>query len=126
MRVHKRHVVADEQRAAAFGNVLASFDAYAIDRMCCHPQHEAQQRIRQQIDRVRGGDKRQDRAVEKNTGRRLMENIRENVVRAGCEPDADERHQIRRGDHAALLLRARPVLDQRAQGNGKYSAEKSE
>ena len=57
--------------------------------------------------------------IEENASGCLVENSCEKVVRARRKPDADERQQIRGGDYAAFLLRARPMLDQRAQGNGK-------
>ncbi len=118
---------ADEQRAAGFRNVFAAFDANAINGMRRHPQHEAHQRIRQQADRVTGGNKRQNRAIEENSGGRLMKHNRESVIRARGEEDSDEGDQIRRRDHAALLLRPRPVLNQSVERHARSNpAEKSE
>ena len=78
-RIHERHVIADEQRAARFGNVLAPFDANAIDRVRRSPEHEPHQRIRQQVDGIGGGDEGQNRAVEENSCAQFDEEIRENT-----------------------------------------------
>ena len=58
--------LADEQRAAGFGDVFAAFDADAIDRVRRNPEHQAHQRIGQQDRRVRGGAQREHRADQEN------------------------------------------------------------
>ena len=44
-RVHERHVIAHEQRAAFLGNVVASLDPQPIDRMRERPHKQPQQRV---------------------------------------------------------------------------------
>ena len=51
-RIHERHVIRNKKRAARLRNVFASFHANAIDRVRRRPEHEPQQRIRQQVDGI--------------------------------------------------------------------------
>ena len=81
-RVHERHVIGNEERAAGFGDVVAAFDANAVDGVGDHEEDEAEERIGQQVNGIGGGDKRQDGAVEKNAGGGLMQDRREEEVRA--------------------------------------------
>ncbi len=105
-------MIRNEQRAAGFGNVVAPVDADAVHGMRHEPQDEPQERIGQQIDCVNRRDQREHGAIEENSRRRLMQDAREKIVRAGGEKNSHKGQQIRGGDHAALLLRPRPVLDQ--------------
>src|SRR5580658_1810658 len=44
-RVNERHVIGDEQGAAGFGDVVAAFDADAIDGMGDHEEDQAEEGI---------------------------------------------------------------------------------
>ena len=57
---------------------------------------------------------------------RLVKNTREQIVGARRHSDANERKQIGRGNHAALLLGLWAMLDQRAERHRKQSAEETE
>ena len=64
--IHERHVIRNKKRATSFRNIFAPLHTDAIDRVRRGPQHKPHQRIGQQVDRVRGGDQRKDRAIEEN------------------------------------------------------------
>jgi hypothetical protein len=49
-----------------------------------------QQGIAQQKNRDGGGDQRENGAVEENSGGRLVETIRKEIVGSGCKEHADE------------------------------------
>ena len=125
-RVHERHVIGNEESAAGFGDVVAAFDADAVDGVGDHEEDQAQEGIGQQINRIGGGDEREDGAVEKNAGGSLVQDRGEEKVRASGQKNAYEREQVRRRDHAALFCGAGAMLDQRIERDGEEAAEETE
>ena len=101
-RVHERHVIGHEKRAAGFGDVVAALDADAIDRMRRQPEHEAHQRIRQQDDDVDRGAQREDRRDQENARGIRVPEVDHGVLHDGLQRDSHERKQVRRRDYARL------------------------
>ena len=124
--VHERHVIRDEERTTALGDVVAAFDVNAIDGMREHPQEQAQQGIGHQEN---GGERRRQRhpcAGEENARGGEMKGGGEQVVSAGCGENTDKRKQVGGGDHAAFAGGIGAVLNQSVDGDGEEASEKAE
>ena len=124
--VHKRHVIADKERAAAFGDVIASLDLDAVKRMRQEPKQETQQRIGQQVENVEGRNKRQSRGNQEDLLRVGMAQPDHGVLRYRLQSDADERKKVCGRDDAALAVRSRTVLDQGVRGDRKEAGEETQ
>ena len=74
-------MIGNEESAAGFGDVVAAFDANAVDGVGDHEEDQTEEGIWQEVNGIGGGDKRQDGAVRKRRGG-LMQDRREEKVRA--------------------------------------------
>jgi len=73
-------VIANEQRAAALGYIVAAQDFDSIDRMRYDPQNESQQRIRQQPRRINSANEGGHAAEQKNLQRIEMQYLRQQIM----------------------------------------------
>src|SRR5271170_5465427 len=91
-----------------------------------HEKHQAEKGIGQQVNRIRGGEQRENGAVEENSSRSLVQYGREKEIPAGGQEHAYERQKIGGRDHAAFFFGARAMLDQRVERHGEKAAEEAE
>ena len=113
--------------APPFSGMLSRpHDADAVNRTRQHPQHQPQQRVGQQPDRVNRRGERQHRADQENIARRQVQHPRADVMRRRRQKHAHERKQVRRGQHRAFRLLGGPVLQQRANRHDEKPAGETE
>src|SRR5450759_3084672 len=109
--IHVRHVVGDQQRGSPEGHVFLAVDADAEEAVGEHPQHEADQIIRDDGDDVdRDREQRDAEAEHDGGGAEVQAGVTEPHDEARDE-HADGLVEIVGGHHAALFAGVAALLD---------------
>ena len=119
-------MVADEQRAAFCGNVIAPVHANPVNRPREQPKDEPQQGVGQKKQGVNRARQRQHAAEKENPGGIQMRDLRQQEMRARRQKNADERQQVGRGQHLALFLLVRTMLQQRGNRHDEKAAKETQ
>ena len=119
-------MVADKERAALGGDVVAAFHANPVNRPRKQPKDEPQQRIGQKEQGVNRARERQHAAEKKNLAGGQMRDLRQQEMRARRQKNADERQQVGRGQHLALFILVRTMLQQRGNRHDEKAAGETE
>jgi hypothetical protein len=124
--IHPGGMVGRQQRSAARGNVFLARQIEAVDRVCGDPQQQPQQGIGQEPQEICECPQRQNRGPEENVRRAQPQAVLEQVKRAGCAKDADERIEICGSQDAAAVLLFRAMLDQCTDRHDEEAAGETE
>ena len=124
--IDERHVVADQQSAGFFREVVAADHAHAIDGARGEEKNQAAEPLGEQVENVSRGGRCNDGARDDDALGIEVDVLRKDEVDDGRGGDADERQKVGRGDDTALILFRRFVLDERIHRHGEESRPESQ
>ena len=119
-------MVADEERAALFRDVVAAIHPDAINRVREQPKNETQQGVGQEPHDVNGRGQSHERADEEHAARAQLKEGANDVIETRGQEYPDPREPTSRRQKGPFLLLGGPVLEDGGDRHDKEAAEEPE
>ena len=119
-------MIAHKKGGSTLGDVIPTLDTHAIKGVGEEPKHESDQRVRNDPDSHDGGHQSGCGSDQENRGGGKAELSLQQPEGPRCREDADGCEPRFRGNHRALVLGIRPVLNDRVQWHHKETSRHTE